>query len=821
MKKSFNLLLILIIPVFIQAQQKHFLQHWQFYKGEIASPWEAFRPENLSKLPVFKTVSVPHCYNAFDAVDPDTHYYQGRAWYYTWFKDANPYQNGRTILHFDGSGQKTDVFIFMQKAGSHTGGYDKWKIDITRMAKSFSVRYPNGIGRVPKGMVPLAVRCDNSRNAERIPSQLSDFTIYGGLYRPVWVEYLPQVSVDQVHIHYTLNKNRKEADVTIDFTFYNPDSIKKPLTLKTEIFDKNKQKIYSSEKTINPSRKGYILTNIIIKRPELWSPDHPALYSFRFAVSEDGQKQIKTLKSGFRQFYFAEKGPFYLNGKRLLLRGTSRHEDYAGEGAAGSKKEMKKEMLMIKAMGANFIRLGHYQQPDYILDLCDSLGILVWEEIPWCRGGLGNAAYKQEARNMLKDLINQHYNHPSIIIWGLGNENDWPGDFPTFNKDSIRNFMKSLNLLAHRLDNSRETAIRRCDFCKDIVDVYSPSIWAGWYRGKYTDYKKVSYADAMQVNHFLHAEWGASMHAGRHSEDPDKGLAKVRDQNKADERSGDFLLSGGEPRVSKDGDWSETYGCNLIDWTLKEQETMKWLTGSAFWIFKDFSTPLRPHNPIPYVNEKGVVQRDLTPKEAYYVFQSYWSKKPMLHIYGHTWPVRWGKTGEDKLLKVYSNCKKVELFLNGKSLGSRKRDSQNFPAAGLRWKTTFKEGENRVMAIARVDGKIIKDSIHFFYQTQPFGKPNHIKIYQKALSSDTLLITVKVYDKDGVFCPTAKNWVTFGITGKGKLIDDLGTENGSRKIQMSNGKATIRVLVTGKAVVSAVCPNLTPVFENINQISKK
>ena len=281
-------------------------------------------------------------------------------------------------------------------------------------------------------------------------------------------------------------------------------------------------------------------------------------------------------------------------------------------------------------MGVNFIRLAHYQQSRIVLNLCDSLGILVWEEIPWCRGGLGGEKYKAQARRMLTNMIEQHYNHPSVIIWGLGNENDWPGDFPEFDKENIRAFMKELNALAHHLDPSRKTAIRRCDFCKDIVDVYSPSIWAGWYRGIYTEYKQVTEEEFEKVNHFLHMEWGGDSHAGRHSENPDKALQQIKAAGAADERAGDASLFGGAARVSKDGDWSESYICNLFDWHLKEQETMPWLTGTAQWIFKDFSTPVRPDNPIPYVNQKGLVERDLTKKEGYYVFQSYWATKPMV-----------------------------------------------------------------------------------------------------------------------------------------------------------------------------------------------
>jgi beta-galactosidase len=192
--------------------------------------------------------------------------------------------------------------------------------------------------------------------------------------------------------------------------------------------------------------------------------------------------------------------------------------------------------------------------------------------------------------------------------------------------------MKELNDLSHRLDPSRKTAIRRCDFCKDIVDVYSPSIWAGWYRGIYTEYKDVTKQEFDKVDHFLHVEWGGDSHAGRHSENPDKALQNVKATGAADERAGDASLFGGAARASKDGDWSESYICNVFDWHLKEQETMPWLTGTAQWPFKDFSTPVRPDNSVPYMNQKGVVERDLTKKEGYYVFQSYWTEKPMVHI---------------------------------------------------------------------------------------------------------------------------------------------------------------------------------------------
>ena len=259
-----------------------------------------------------------------------------------------------------------------------------------------------------------------------------------------------------------------------------------------------------------------LLAKMKIKNPVLWDVDVPQLYTCELTVKTPDQTFTTEERFGFRHTEFKDKGPFFLNGKRLLLRGTHRHEDHAGVAQAMTEDMMRREMRMMKDMGVNFIRLGHYQQSEIILDLCDELGILVWEEIPWCRGGLGGDVYKKQARRMLANMIVQHHNHPAVIIWGLGNENDWPNDFNTFDKSAIRAFMKELHDMAHRLDDTRMTAIRRCEFCNDIVDVYSPSIWAGWYRGVFTDYKSISEQEMQKVKHFLHVEWGGDSHARRH-----------------------------------------------------------------------------------------------------------------------------------------------------------------------------------------------------------------------------------------------------------------------------------------------------------------
>lgn len=749
--------------------------NWEFIRQDMGSIWEVMRPitgaGKPETVPLWQKVILPHCFNAEDAVAPDVNYYQGAGWYRTTLDIDTPYGNGRVYLEFEGAGQKTDVYVYTTHVASHTGGYDGWKADITDAVEQFrknpvcSKRYG--------GKIPVAIRCDNSRDTEMIPSDMSDFNLYGGLYRYVNLVYTPAVHPDYIHINASTDEKGRQGDVTVNVQMAGIDCVSEACRMNIRIIGPDGVEIHRKELTADVQT----VHGFSVKRPGLWSPDTPELYTCLVETVCNGDTLRTAERFGFRHFRFEEKGPFYLNGKRLLLRGTHRHEDHAGVAAAMTEEMMRTEMRQIKDMGANFIRLGHYQQSDIILRLCDEMGIIVWEEIPWCRGGLGGQAYREQARRMLTNMIEQHRNHPSIVLWGMGNENDWQGDFEQFSKDSIRAFMSELNDLSHRLDPSRSTVIRRCDFCKDIVDVYSPTIWAGWYGRRFRDYREMEQAGMNTTTRFIHAEWGGDSHAGRHAEEV------------VSNGSSSFDIEAGD----RNGDWSESYIVRLFDWHLKEQENMPWLTGSAFWTFKDFSTPLRPQNPIPYVNQKGVVQRDGTPKESYYVFQSYWSKKPMVHIYGHTWHVRWGKPEEPREILVYSNCPEVELIVNGKSQGRKKRNSQDFPAAGLHWNVVLNEGDNSIEAIA-YDGKMrLSDAIHQAYQTAVWGEPSEIRLTQIALTADTVLIQAELVDNNGVRCLDASNFIEFECTGRHALIQNQGTSHGSRRIQAANGLAAIRV----------------------------
>lgn len=811
MKKS-ALYLLFLLTLFalpaearIPATQRIRLdRQWEYLKGDLGSVWEAVRhaePGSPEAVPIWQAVTLPHCFNAEDAVDPDVNYYQGPGWYRTLIDLDNPWKDGRAILEFEGAGQKTEVYIYTRKVGTHVGGYDEWSIDITDALREAldNADCKKRFG----GKVPLVVRCDNSRDTEMIPSDLSDFNVYGGLYRHVNLVYQPAVSFSGLKLETQVDEKLKKAVLKVHAGFHNPDDIRQG-TVRMVLRDPSGKEV-SRHEAVDVLPLGKVkLFEVTVKNPMLWSPDHPQLYTCEFTLQTAQTEQTVTERIGFRRFELVDYGPFKLNGERLLLRGTHRHEDHAGVGAAMTDEQMVAEMKLIKAMGANFIRLGHYQQSDLILRLCDELGILVWEEIPWCRGGLGGETYKAQARRMLTHMIEQHYNHPSIIFWGLGNENDWPNDFPVFAPSQIRAFMKELNDLAHDLDPSRATSIRRCDFCRDIVDVYSPTIWAGWYSKRFTDYKPMSENAMKKVKHFFHAEWGGDSHAGRHAEDPFRTIGGDPTLESSTESLGGS--------VSKKGDWSETYVVKLVDWHLKEQETMPWLTGSAYWTFKDFSTPLRPENPVPYVNQKGIVTRDLTPKEVFYVFQSYWTTKPMVHLYGHTWTTRWGAAGEAKEILVYSNCPAVELFVNGVSQGVKRRHSQDFPAAGLRWNCVLREGENRLKAVAVASKETVSDEITVAYQTAQWGEPAQLKVTTHPEGNGIHCVEVQLTDDKGIPCLDAANVITYGITGDGELIENQGTPTGSRKVHACNGKSMIRAKVNDSCCISVQAEGIKTVY---------
>jgi len=782
------------------ANTQRLAEGWEFLPQSLGGVWEAWHSEGVA---IWQPVTVPHCFNHYDACDPDMPYYRGQGWYRTKLAVGNPYPKGRTLLHFEGAGQRTEVYAGSQLVGKNAGGYNEFIFDVTDAIASLG------------GTVPLAVRCDNSRNLDMMPSDVSDFNLYGGLYRHVSLIYVPAIALASVHLAVDA-KPGAPAQVIVRASLHNPAALNDSLSITIDVPDPNNKPVHHSTTDHAPWTGEKELVRFTVEQPQRWSPDNPVLYPCRVTLKSTHGENGLNERFGIRHLEFTEHGPFLLNGEKLFLKGTQRHEDDAHAAAAVPYSITRREMQMIKEMGANFIRLAHYQQSSLVLDLCDELGLLVWEELPWCRSGIGNEDFKEMGRRLMHTMIDQHFNHPSIAFWGLGNEDDWPDEYPETDKQAIRAYMQELNELVHTLDPSRMTSFRRCAFASDIPDVYSPSIWAGWYRGSYPEYQKSLEEQKDKIRHFLHIEWGADSHARRHAENPYAPLKNIPMGQGTDERGLAYLPTGGDARVSRDGDWSETYACDLFDWHLKVQETLSWFAGSAQWIFKDFSTPMRVENPVPRVNQKGLVERDLTKKEGYYVFQSYWADSgasPMVHIYGHTWPIRWGDVDEQRWVKVYSNCAEVELFLNGQSCGVKRRNSQDFPAAGLRWSCKFVPGKNTLRAVTRKSDPEVADEVTFTYQTEKWGKPAVLRLAEVSRNAGVVTVEAHLLDDQGVLCLDARNRVRFSIAGAGTLLDNLGTSTGSRLIELYNGRAAVafvhnagpsEIAVTGDGIKGAL-----------------
>ncbi|HEX4664582.1 MAG TPA: glycoside hydrolase family 2 TIM barrel-domain containing protein, partial [Terriglobales bacterium] len=410
---------------------------WEHYRGSLGGPWEVWHGAFAKDANRWTKVELPHCFNARDAVDPDLDYYRGQGWYRTNLKIANPFPYGRTLLHFEGAGQKSRVFLDTEQVGEHVGGYDEWIVDITNAAAKATGNPQNKIG------IPLVIVCDNSHDLEMIPSDFSDFNLYGGVYRYLNLVYVPAISMERLLITPVVNGDGS-AQLSIRGRLYNPALLADPINISIRVLDPSGGTVHTATAARASWSGERELAKFVVQKAQLWSPSRPALYRYEVTLSSAHGASTVVERFGVRRYEFVTHGPFKLNGERLLIRGTQRHEDHAGLGAAMTEGLIRKEMQMIKDMGANFIRLAHYQQSRIVLDLCDELGIMVWEEIPWCRSGIGNDIWQQQAHRMLRNMIDQHYNHPSVILWGLGNENDWPGEFPSQDQQAIRAFLTQL-----------------------------------------------------------------------------------------------------------------------------------------------------------------------------------------------------------------------------------------------------------------------------------------------------------------------------------------------------------------------------------------
>ncbi len=730
------------------------------------------------------TVDLPHTWNRFDALDQTPGYRRAASWYR---KDieAGDVARVRYILHFEGANITTDVYVNGRRAGGHVGGYIGFDVDLTPLLRA------NSLNR-------LDVRVDNSYNPHIIPSQKSDFVIYGGITRDVLLRIVPMAHIARVRMATPLVSHAMgRAVVNVDVAGNAPGS-----TLFAFLSAPDGRVVARRTRKLAAGAGLYQLRMPDVRAPTLWSPGTPALYTVTVQLQQAGHTiDEQRARFGFRWFEFRAGGAFYLNGERLLLRGTHWHEDYAGYGAALPDSLRRHDMRMIKEMGANYVRLAHYPHDPAVYDAADELGLILWDELPWCRGGSGDAEWQANTKRLLREQIEQNQNHPSILLWSLGNEVDWLPDFGGGDDPKrIDAFITELNAEAHRLDPTRVTALRKYPGAAPIVDVFSPSIWAGWYSGVYSDYQKALENAHKQYPRFVHMEYGGDSHVGRHTEQPITGQGLATSDGWTEAPTQVAVRN-----IAQNGDWSESYIVDLMEWHIMVAAKLPWFTGNAQWAFKDFTTPLRPENPIPYVNQKGLLDRAGTPKDAYYVYKSHWTTQPKFtYIMSHIWTDRRGPATRPLEVRVYSNCDSVELSLNGTSQGARRRVADDFPAQGLRWNVHFAAGENRLSSHCRSGPATSSDSLTVHYSATASGPADHITMSTEQLPNGHLLIVATAVDAQGKRALDYNRRIYFAHDGAGELVVDYGTPTRSRIIEMANGRAAIEFVPgAGRAVIEA------------------
>lgn len=756
------------------SQRKSYLtnNNWFYLQDEIKSIDNLYQSTQQ-----WQKVDLPHTWNKTDALDAIPGYRRNIGWYHKEIFIPNSSFNMIYKLHFEGVNNKSEIYVNDKLAGGFIGGFVSFDVDITDFIKK-------------GGTNIVTVKADNSYDPFVVPSQKSDFVIYGGITRNVWLNVLPQSRIEKILVQ-TPEVSLKSASTKINVSV--SSNSKKKFVIVAKLKNREGLQVTEAKKDFECANEQInIDMNLpIIKNPILWSPSSPYLYSLELTLLEN-EKEIDKINEriGYRWYEFKEHGAFFLNGERLLLRGTHRHEELSGYGNALPDSIHRKDIELIKGVGANFVRLAHYPQALEVYRACDELGLLVWDENPWCRGGVGPKQWQANTKNIFKQMILQNYNHPSIIMWSIGNECDWLPDFVGGdNPDSLKSFAQSLHNLAKQLDPYRVTTTRKFSAAQNTVDLFSPSIWSGWYSDVYKNYEQALIKARDSYKKLFHAEYGGDSHVGRHSANPIDGEGKIQ-------------TSGGDEPINKIqsssiasiGDWSESYIVDLFDWYLHVTENLDWFTGSAQWIFRDFTTPLRPENPIPYVNQKGLVDMNNNPKDAYYVFKSYWTTSPKFcYIESHTWLERYGITNQPNKVEVFSNCNEVELIVNNISLGKKEKDNKKFPASGLNWSVNFSEGENTVRAIGYSANQLVaNDQIKINYTTRKNGKPEDIHLTQERCMDGNYLITATAIDKNSQHCIDYNGRVYFSALSGGKLINDLGTPTGSSVIEFANGVAKIK-----------------------------
>ncbi|UCE17239.1 MAG: glycoside hydrolase family 2 protein [Gemmatimonadota bacterium] len=682
MKKSLHVyILVTVVLLFCSARIfsdsprtiEKINSDWKFHKGDIEKGFHIVLDDTQ-----WEPVDIPHTWNAQDpydhrdvddGLDITVSYYRGPSWYRKSIRFDNNDRSNRISLVFEGANKVAEVWMNETKVGTHIGGCSGFEFDITSYVRFGEENL-------------IAVRVDNSYHYD-IPPQSADYTMYGGIYRDVYVVKTASVYLGHSLIS-TPSVTHDAAKVKIEVPVTNKRGVEFRGDLEISLLNPVGTVIQETLKEVRISKgspRDIRIEMNEIEKPQFWSPDTPHLYTVRIRLREKDEiiDEISE-RFGLRWFRFDPNDGFFLNGEYMRLKGVNRHQDRAGYGNAVPNHLHTEDMHFIKSMGANFVRLAHYQQDQAVLYACDSLGLLVWEEIPVVRS-VGKEKFSQNAKNMLREMITQHSNHPCIIIWGLMNEvmRDQRDEELHWAVDLCR----ELNTIAKDLDPSRYTA--QAQF-KDrgtdvltITDITGFNKYYGWYSdtfdklGPYLDEQKELFPDKV----FIISEYGAGSDRGYHVENPTAP------------------------------DFTENWQLKLHQSYWKQITERRYIAGSAVWNMFDFGS-WEKGGTIPHINQKGLMSFDRKPKDIFYFYQSLWTEDPMVYIVSHTWRKRYGTKGQTKDVEVFSNCDQVELYVNGASVGLK-------TSRPYLWDVNFSKGVNHIKAVGKKEDSIVEDEISISY----------------------------------------------------------------------------------------------------------
>ncbi len=696
-------------------------------------------------------VNLPHTWNAYDSMDEAPGYWRGIGWYRKHFKLSREHSGKAVFLEFEGTNSVAEFWLNGQHVGEHKGGYTSFELDVTDYVKFGDAENV------------LTAKVDNLFRNTLPPTVKTDYIFYGGIYRDVWLRISELTYVSQV-FWFTPSVSEQAAELKLQSRVVNKSTKTADLTIVHEVLDPDGGLVRSLSTfvTVPPGQGREVAQDsVAIANPRLWSPDSPRLYRIRTSLL-DGSRPVDSLESplGFRWFEFDAQRGFFLNGKRVQLQGTTWHQVYPGMGNALPNSRHVKDMEIIRAMGVNFWRTSHYPHDPATIEASDRLGIMVWEELP-INKEIGNPPeYIANCLTMADEMIRRDCNHPSIIAWGIAGEVNAP---PRVAK-------KVIAAVAERYrqrDPSRPVGMHepRGEEMEALVDL------VGLGAGKETDAKHKRFPNRP----YLTVEYSAAT-MGRG-------------------------IYGGGPQ-------SEELACKNHETYLRQLNLRPWMAGGAIWHQFDYEGETYD-TVIPHVVSFGMCDLWRIPKDAYYFYQSQWTNKPMVHIMGHwTWP---GAEGQARDVKVFSNAQEVELFLNGKSLGS-KPDARE---AGLThpprvWSVPYQPGT--LIAVARHGGKEVSD------KRQTASEPHHLVLEAdvQELESGNLeslaYITAQIVDENGTAVPGAEVPITFTSAGPGELRRQTWLGHGTGwTVNSISGMAQMAFQATdrtGHSIISAYSPGL-------------